>query len=300
MTQLPQKPQAPEKRSRAALLLLAAIALGALSGCGLFDRFKKTAPPPPAIGPVRVAPSNNPPVLLLGEVHDNVAGQRARFADLEKRVQGGWRPAIVMEQFDDDQQDLLTQAQKDCADPECLLRLLSKPGWNWKLYRPVIDLALSYELPLIAGNLSRADASRVVRDGFKTTFDAATIATYRLGGALPDDLLAGQQKEIVAGHCNMLPDMMLPGMINAQVARDVWMAKTILAQRPRDVVLLAGNGHVRKDIGVARWLAVASPTLRVVTEGYEEKGAVIRPGTYDVTHLEPAQPRPDPCAALKK
>jgi uncharacterized iron-regulated protein len=94
--------------------------------------------------------------------------------------------------------------------------------------------------------------------------------------------------------------MMLPGIINAQVARDVWMAKTILAQRPRDVVLLAGNGHVRKDIGVARWLSIAAPTLKVVTEGYEEKGAVVHPGTYDVTHLAPAQPRPDPCAALKK
>lgn len=291
-------PLQSRKPGLAALVLLAAVTL---SGCGLFDRFKKAPPPPPAIGPVRAAAAtNNPPVLLLGEVHDNVAGQRDRFADLERRVQAGWRPAIVMEQFDEDQQDLLTQAQKDCADPECLLRLLSTPGWNWKLYRAVIDLALSYDLPLIAGNLSRADGSRVVRDGFTTTFDAATIATYHLNAPLPGDLRDGQQKEIVAGHCNMLPDMMLGGIVNAQVARDVWMAKMILAQRPRDVVLLAGNGHVRKDIGVPRWLALAAPGLRVVSEGYEEKGKTVRPGTYDVTHLVPAQPRPDPCAALKK
>jgi uncharacterized iron-regulated protein len=104
-------------------------------------------------------------------------------------------------------------------------------------------------LPLVAGNLSRADASRVVRDGVASSFDPRASRLPAGPGAGP--LRAAQQQEIVAGHCNMLPEMMVGGMVNAQVARDIWMARIIREQRPRDVVLIAGNGHVRKDIGVA-------------------------------------------------
>lgn len=46
-------------------------------------------------------------------------------------------------------------------------------------------------------------------------------------------------------------------MVPAQVARDVWMANVIEQQvSMRDVVLIAGNGHVQKDVGVFQWLPV--------------------------------------------
>lgn len=243
------------------------------------------------------APEINPQVLLLGEVHDNAQGQRERFEDLKRRVEAGWRPAIAMEQFDRENQDLLNRAQRDCADPDCVIRVMDGPHWDWDLYRPVIDLALSYQLPLIAANLSRADASRTVRDGVKATFDAASVAAYGLEAALPADIRAAQQQEIVAGHCNMLPDSMVGGMVEAQIARDIWMAKLIRAQAPRPVVLLAGNGHTRKDIGVARWLNLQAPALTVVSVGYLEHAAPA--GAYDRTHIVAAHARPDPCASLK-
>jgi hypothetical protein len=49
----------------------------------------------------------------------------------------------------------------------------------------VIQLALTYHLPLVAGNLSRADASRVVRDGVASSFDPQGVKDYKLDQPLP-------------------------------------------------------------------------------------------------------------------
>lgn len=246
----------------------------------------------------RPAPPEHPQVLLLGEVHDNPGGHRQRLADLRRLVEAGWRPAIAMEQFDHGQQARLSAAQRDCADADCVLRALAGPGWDWDQYRPVIALALAYRLPLIAANLSRADASRTVREGIRASFDADTVQAYGLGAPLPADIVALQQRDIIAGHCNLLPPAMVGGMVEAQVARDIWMAKIVRAQSPRPVVLLAGNGHVRKDVGVARWLNVPAPALAVRSEAYLETGTR-DDAAYDSTHVIAAQERPDPCAGLR-
>ncbi|MGK5078106.1 ChaN family lipoprotein [Janthinobacterium sp. HLX7-2] len=279
-----------QRTSMRAALLCSVLALAA---CG--SLLKKEAPPPSA--PVADT-LPNPQVLLLGEVHDNAQGHRLRMAELQRRVAAGWRPVIVMEQFDRENQALLTRAARECADPDCIIRVMEQPRWDWSLYRPVLDLAISYQLPLIAANLSPVDASRIVRDGIKWSMPQAMLGTY-LATPVPADILEGQKKEIQESRCNMLPDMMLDGIVNAQVARDIWMAKLIRDQAPRDVVLLAGNDHVRKDIGVPRWLKLADPQLNVRSIGYLEQGGSSYRGAFDLTQTMAPQLRPDPCAKFK-
>jgi uncharacterized iron-regulated protein len=242
--------------------------------------------------------AGNPQVLLLGEVHDNAQGHKLRYELLRQRVEAGWRPVIVMEQFDRENQDLLSKGQKGCLDAQCLIRVAGGGRWDWQLYYPVIQLALTYQLPLVAGNLSRADASRVVRDGVASSFDPQGIKDYQLDQPLPTALTTAQQQEIVAGHCNMLPEMMVGGMVNAQVARDIWMARIIREQQPKDVVLIAGNGHVRKDIGVGYWLRQVTPALTVRSVGFVEGREDA--GRYDSTQLLAPQTRDDPCKQVKK
>lgn len=269
----------------AATAALATVLVAALSGCA---------------GNRPATESSNPQVLLLGEVHDNAEGHKLRYEQLRQRVERGWRPAVAMEQFDREQQALLNKAQKDCRDAQCVILVMQSPRWDWQQYKPIIDLALHYQLPLIAANLSRADASKVVRDGVASSFDAETVAAYKLKDALPADIVQGQRKEIVAGHCGMLPDEMVPGMVHAQIARDIWMAKLVRAQLPRDVVLIAGNGHVRKDVGVPRWLAAVEPKLTVRSIGYVEQAP--QQGEYD-SHIKIAAKqrgeRGDACAGVK-
>ena len=47
----------------------------------------------------------------------------------------------------------------------------------------------------------------------------------------------------------------LPAQARAQMARDIVLARAIGPYLDRGVVLLAGNGHVRRDIGVPFWLS---------------------------------------------
>ena len=284
------------ERITARTSLRAALLCSVLALAGCAGLRKKDAPPPPA----PVADTwPNPQVLLLGEVHDNAQGHRLRLAELQRRVAAGWRPVIVMEQFDRDNQDLLTRATRECADPDCIIRVMEQPRWDWSLYRPVLDLAISYQLSLVAANLSPADASRIVRDGIKWSMPPAMVGTY-LATPVPADILEGQGREIQQSRCNMLPEMMLGGIVNAQVARDIWMAKLIRDQAPRDVVLLAGNDHVRKDIGVPRWLKLADPQLNVRSIGYLEQGGGSYRGAFDLTQTMPAQARADACSKFKK
>jgi uncharacterized iron-regulated protein len=244
----------------------------------------------------RHAPEPAPQVLLLGEVHDSGAGHAARAALLRGRVEAGWRPAIAMEQFDSDQQAALDAAMRDCADADCVVAkvVTGKSGWTWDFYTPVIALALEYRLPLLAANLSRADAAKVVKAGFGAALPAGLIARYQLD-ALPAPLLAAQETEVRDSHCGMLPESMVSPMAKAQIARDVVMAETMRTHAATGVVLVAGNGHVRKDIAVPFWLARDGLAPRAV--GFLEPAS--DPAAFDEVQRIPATQRADPCAQFK-
>ncbi len=262
--------------SRFRLAPLVALLGTVLGGCAV----------PPAQAPVQL--------LLLGEVHDNPHGHQQRFAGLQERVQAGWRPALVMEQFDRENQAALTQAQASCADAQCVINTAGGRRWEWPYCEHVIDLALRYRLPLVAGNVSRAEAAIVMKQGFAAVLGADTVAAFVLDAALPADLFEGQRHAIETGHCGKLPESMAHGMVRAQVVRDVWMAKMLLDHAATGAVLLAGNGHVRKDLGVPRWLPTATRAYTQVL-GYVEQGEAVNTAAYDKTTTVAAHPRPDPC-----
>jgi len=236
-------------------------------------------------------------ILLLGEVHDNPQGHQQRFSDLRQRVEEGWRPAIVMEQFDRERQSALAQAMATCADAQCVIRAAGGKRWEWPYYEPVIALALRYRLPLVAGNVSRADAAIAIKQGLPAVLGAETVAAFKLQEPLPPDLLEGQRRAIETGHCGKLPESMAVGMVRAQVARDVWMAKMLLDHAKTGAVLMAGNGHVRKDLGVPRWLPAATRADTQV-HGYVEQGDADNAAAYDKTYKVAVHPRPDPCLAF--
>ena len=241
-------------------------------------------------------PAEAPRVLLLGEVHDSAAGHAARVALLRKELEAGWRPAIAMEQFDTSQQPALDAAMRECADAACVVARVAPPkaSWTWAYYQPVIALALEFKLPLLAANLSRGDASKVVKDGFFAALPAELIARYRLD-ALPADVLAAQETEVRDSHCGALPEMLVAPLAKAQIARDVVMAETLRTHANRGVVLIAGNGHVRGDIAVPYWLRRDGLAPRAV--GFLEPTSDA--AAFDAVERIPATTRPDPCAGFK-
>jgi uncharacterized iron-regulated protein len=245
--------------------------------------------------------------VLLGEVHDNAHQHQLRLAALQRAFASGWRPAIAMEHFDRERQADIDRARRErpgdaqhLIDAASSSRPRAAAGWNWTFYKPFVELALRHDVPLIAANLSSADAARIVQGGYAAVFDEATIAALGLGAPVPADLQAAQERAIDAGHCNALPPSTWPRMARAQFARDAVMAEALRrGARTGGVVLLAGNGHVRRDTGVPRWLG--AERNRVFVVGYLEITDDTTPVTaFDVVVRTAVAERPDPCAEFNR
>ena len=253
-----------------------------------------TSPPTPIDTQQRLdAAVRSRPLVLLGEVHDNVRQHELRAGALRALLASGARPALLMEQFDRERQAEIDRA---LAEPDTDAdRVIAagtggnptRSGWDWTLYRPFVALALAYKLPLVAVNVSRADARRAIEGG---------MPALGLGGDVPPDIEAVQAQALIAGHCGQLGDAAARRLARGQVARDRVMAAALEAHAARGAVLLAGNGHVRSDIGVPRWLDSATRARSVAIGLIEAGDNAADNGRFDVTLATPRQSRPDPCA----
>ena len=247
--------------------------------------------------------------VLLGEVHDNAGHHELRRGLLAALVRDGRRPAIAMEQFDREHQPALQRAQNEPAPtPESLKTAgrIDAQGWNWSYYEPIIRLALDHRLPIFAANLSRADAFRVSTQGAAAVLGQAAVSALQLDQPLPDAARLKLEQVIEEGHCGKAPRDILPGMVAAQRARDAIMAQTLQAHAP--AVLIAGNGHVRRDFGVPQYLAHYPQGDDVRVVGFIEVDAAqpapadyVNAGEpeYDYIAFTPRTPRPDPCKELR-
>jgi uncharacterized iron-regulated protein len=242
-------------------------------------------------------------IALLGEIHDNADAQRARLAMLRRALANGWRPAIAMEQFDIERQADIDRARREAPrDAQHLIDAAAPPrgGWDWALYRPVIALALEYDLPLLAANLPATDTTKIVRSGYASVFAPARVAELGLDRPVAPDWQAAQEREIDAGHCGLLPATMWPAMARAQFARDAVMAALLAQHAEHGIVLIAGNGHARRDLGVPRRLTVANQQ-RVLAIGFLEPDSPTElVSAFDAVVHVPAAPRGDPCEAMAK
>ena len=233
-------------------------------------------------------------IVLLGEVHDNAVQHAMRAEALRTLLEGGARPALLMEQFDREHQARLDRALAQAgAEPDDVIAAASPgdpamQGWSWPFYKPYIALAIAYRLPIVAANVSRDDTRRVLKDGLPSLgFDAR----------VPADIAAAQASEIADSHCGMIDAAQAGRMVRSQVARDQFMARAIEANAARGAVLIAGNGHVRRDVGVPRWLN-ADTRARSVSIGLLEAGDP-NAAAFDVVVMTPAQDRADPCESMR-
>ena len=235
------------------------------------------------------------PIVLMGEVHDNPAQHALRAQALRDLLESGARPALLMEQFDRERQaDLDRTLERPVVTPDDEIAAESPAdramsGWSWPLYRPYIALAIEFRVPIVAANVSRDDTHRVLKDGLPALgFDAN----------VPADIDAAQSSAIVESHCGMVDARQAGRMVGAQVARDQFMARAIEANAARGVLLLAGNGHVRRDVGVPRWLK-ADTRARSLAIGLLEPGDAAASAFDLVITTPPPADRADPCEGLR-
>jgi uncharacterized iron-regulated protein len=224
--------------------------------------------------------------VILGETHDNPEHHRLQRQALERLA--GPR-ALAMEQFDSEYQAAIDAAQAKGADAESIADAghFDRKGWNWPLYRPLVQFAVEHRWPIIAANLSRADARAIVRDPGSSGLPPAPALAKEL------------EQDIAESHCGERPPQkLLAGMVEAQRARDAHMA----ARLDGRAVLITGSGHARRDRGVPLYL----PGADILSIGFVEVDAdgkspldyltgLFSPASFDYVWFTARAEREDPC-----
>lgn len=230
-------------------------------------------------------------IVLLGELHDNrrhhdLRGQLiARFAGKGRTVVAEHLPQGGPVGFESDTRAGLVAAGFDPA------------GWEWPAHEKLYDQIRASGTPLVGGNLPKEQARQIFMQGVTALPDrmAQTYEAARLDAAAEKAL----DRDLVDGHCGKLPDRYLLRMRFAQRMTDIALSHALLDHKP--AVLVAGNGHVRKDYGVPQVIAAVAPQLRQISVGFLER-SIDSPeliqslaGQYDLVWITERAERKDPC-----
>ncbi|MBB3195123.1 ChaN family lipoprotein [Roseateles terrae] len=270
---------------------------------------------PPRNGPAVNGPASTAPAapvirpdvhfVLLGEIHDNPAHHQARAALLQRLLSEQPKTVVVMEQMARDRDAALAQSlAQHPGDVDQVLQAgqFDRKAWAWPLHQPVLAVAVQRGAGVRGGNLERDQVRRIVREGDAAwPADLLALRNRTPWGDAQQQTLA---QDIQDGHCGAMPASMLPGMVNAQRARDAAMAQALLQARREGaerVLLIAGNGHVRRDVAVPVYLQAAGVAASdIQSVAYLEPGSDATPAQYDQSARAPAPDRADPCAAFKR
>lgn len=254
--------------------------------------------------------------VLAGERHDNPDHHGVQAAVLQALIDAGRKPAVVFEMIDADQAPALAAFLAEGSGDAAALGPAvqwEERGWPaWTMYQTVAETSLAAGLPLAAGNLGRETVKALAFDGWDA-LPAEQRARLKVEDALPEAVAAVQRQAVIEGHCGLLPESAADPMVRVQGAKDSVMADAMMRQSGTadGAVLIAGNGHVRRDVGVPFQLrrlgagedVVAVAALEVQPEETDPAtyGALhdTRVPPFDYVFFTPAVDSEDPCAKYK-
>ncbi len=273
--------------------------------------------------------------VLIGEQHDNPDHHLIQAWLIDEIVKDGRRPSVVLEMVPQSYAAQISDydLNKDPQLDDFAKRLdWEKRGWfSWDIYRPVGLAAARNGLRMVAGNLDR-DRTRDISKRGTDALSQEERERFALNEAMDPKLRDGLAAELSGSHCGLLPKSALPSMALVQRARDGVMADAMIAAGSRNgSVLIAGNGHVRKDRGVPMVLAKRLPghddvtlekdgTTRTVRTPRAQNFAIglieVQPGKndpadyglsnaqgtplYDIVMFTPKADITDHCAEMRK
>ncbi len=261
-------------------------------------------------------------IVLLGEVHDNIAHHRLRGRF--PQALSDPTPA-VFEHLRADQSDVLVRFGKIAQSSEYAFDRTARSKLAGEFFRAVDwadsgwpDAAIYEPLfrghvfrQMLAGDPPKGAVRDVARQGLAALADGEA-ARLKLTAPLPDKLQAGLLDELEASHCGLMPRTAFGNMAVAQRYRDAHLAERVklAADQHGSAVLFAGNGHLRTDRGVPYYLRqmtdkpILSVMLIEVEDGKTDPEAYVprdpdgKP-VADFVIFTPRAERKDPCDEMR-
>ena len=186
----------------------------------------------------------------------------------------------------------------------------AKSGWpSFGLYQPIFRAMQRRQITALAIHPSRERLMNRARNSKEFSKETASYIER-----LSAQGVATLRQDINRGHCGAAGGAMLDMMVAAQVFKDHWMASQMTsaldrralegnaasAARRRGLVI-AGNGHVRKDYGLPNHIERSTLSIGLI----EVQSGQTQPLGYDLerfdyTWFTPRLDDEDPCQKYKR
>lgn len=246
--------------------------------------------------------------LLLGEKHDNPDHHTLQLRTLDHVLKTGSVSTVSFEMMSSEQQPLLrdlSPSRQSSLEQINEYLQWDNDGWDWDYYGPLLRSAIQAGVSINAANISNEEMMQVY----------AAPTPVEIEGVLDEQTMEALEKDIDESHCGMLPESQFPSMVRVQQARDYAMAGSLAASSEQKLqVLIAGNYHIRRDLGVPNYLLNKQPNLQEnqivslafmeVDEASDEPAEYLQQfgsvKAYDYIWFTPAVSNEDYCASLRQ
>lgn len=229
--------------------------------------------------------------VLLGELHDNPHHHKARaqllavLAHPKLTVVAEHLPVGSLVKFSGTTLDSLVTAGFDAK------------GWQWPLHEVLFNAIRAAEMDLYGGNISQSVSSAVFKAG-ASAIPSDLESVYK-ESPLSSKSESQLNSDLKDSHCGQLPDRFVAPMRLIQRLKDASFSQLLLKHQPS--ILIAGNGHIRKDYGVPQILSSLDPKLKITSVGFIEEDdwkpeyVASLASQYDYVWVTLNTQRDDPC-----
>lgn len=210
--------------------------------------------------------------VLIGEQHDNPRHHQFQASVIESLTLAGRAVIVGMEMFDRTMQyplNLWTLNRLTEAEFIEQSHWQQQWGFDYTLYRPIFEVVRRYRLRLVALNVPRALVRQVGRNGWQSVPPEERLGIHDLDITQKEHRILFEA--LMGGH--PVTGAQGENLYSAQVLWDTGMADSAIQYLQRTVpsyrlafVVVAGNGHVMYDVGIA---------LRLRQRGYEQTATIV-------------------------
>jgi len=233
------------------------------------------------------------PVVLVGERHDHPDHHRIQGWILSQLEPGA---VVGFEMLDENDVEPVSTA--DSADGLRTTSKWSESGWpSFEIYRPVFEAVYRNGHRVAAVHPSRARLRALMMGPTSRSTENLTLTD-----ALTPKGLKALRDDIVEGHCGHATPPIVEAMVKAQRFKDRWMTTRLReAAGDKRAVLIAGNGHIRRDYGVPNEFSTPVQSVALLeVRGDREQVKDYAPALYDWVWFTPRVDEIDPCEKFKK
>jgi len=220
--------------------------------------------------------------ILLGEKHDHPDHHRlqAQIVAAQKGVR-----AVVLEMVRVSYNQRIAGAQT--PDEFRQLSEWDKSGWpDFEIYRPLINRVFELGLKPLGGLPPKSKMIAAIQK--------------RTPNPLDDESMQRMRSIIREAHCGYADESLVRFMTNVQMLKDRSLAHELRSHAGFGRgILIAGNGHVRRDFGVPNYLKETISVGFIEVESQKNTPESYDLSMYDFVYFTPVFDLEDACAKFK-